>query len=347
MRNPNGYGCVYKLSGKRRKPFAVRITVGWELGEDGRSRQRYKHLGSYATQAEALKALSAYNDDPHALPDASTFAQVYERWSAEKFEKVSESAITGYRVAFSHCKPIHDVKFVDIRKNHMQTIVDKHKGGYHSKEKIKTLFVQLYKYALENDLVAKDYSKFVTLSRPDEPTTRRPFTNEEIALLWQKVEAVPNVDLILILIYTGWRIGELLNMETTSVDLENWTMRGGSKTAAGKNRVVPIHTRIRPLVAARYDPAQKYLVWRSDKPNRPITHAHFLESMFNPALELCGIPKHVPHECRHTCATLLDNAGANRVSIKRILGHTSTDVTDAVYTHKDIEELRRAIELIS
>lgn len=347
MRNPNGYGCVYKLSGKRRKPFAVRVTAGWELDADGRSRQRYKHLGTFATQAEAIKALAAYNEDPHAIPDAATFAQVYDRWSSEKFEKVSDSAVSGYRIAFGYCKSLHDVKFVDIRKNHMQSVIDKCKYGHHSKVKIKTLFNQLFKYALENDIVSKDYSKFVSVGPNTKESTRHPFTSDEIGLLWQHVLTVPGADLILILIYTGWRIGELLNMETASVDLENWTMRGGSKTAAGKNRLVPIHTRIRPLVAARYNPAQKYLVYREDKPNQPITHAHFLEYMFNPALEQCGIPRHVPHDCRHTCATLLDNAGANRVSVKRILGHSSTDVTEAVYTHKDIEELRRAVELIS
>ena len=30
MKLPNGYGSVYKLSGKRRNPYAARITVGWK-----------------------------------------------------------------------------------------------------------------------------------------------------------------------------------------------------------------------------------------------------------------------------------------------------------------------------
>jgi len=55
---------------------------------------------------------------------------------------------------------------------------------------------------------------------------------------------------------------------------------------------------------------------------------------------------HKPHDCRHTFATLMDNAGANKVSIKRIMGHASTDITDKVYTHKDVAELLKAIDLI-
>lgn len=56
--------------------------------------------------------------------------------------------------------------------------------------------------------------------------------------------------------------------------------------------------------------------------------------------------KHTPHECRHTCATMLDNAGANDTAIKRILGHASQGVTKRVYTHKSLHELKKAIDLI-
>ncbi|WP_146553674.1 tyrosine-type recombinase/integrase [Rummeliibacillus sp. SL167] len=55
---------------------------------------------------------------------------------------------------------------------------------------------------------------------------------------------------------------------------------------------------------------------------------------------------HRPHDCRHTFATLMDNADANKLSIKRIMGHASKDITDKVYTHKDIEQLLKAIDLI-
>ena len=69
---------------------------------------------------------------------------------------------------------------------------------------------------------------------------------------------------------------------------------------------------------------------------------------FNKALLSVGITqKHTPHDCRHTFATMLSNAGANPVSIKRLMGHSSgNDVTEKIYTHKDIEQLRKAIEMI-
>ena len=55
---------------------------------------------------------------------------------------------------------------------------------------------------------------------------------------------------------------------------------------------------------------------------------------------------HTPHECRHTCATMLDNANANETATKRILGHSVQGITKGVYTHKDLHQLKKAIDLL-
>ncbi|WKS98289.1 hypothetical protein [Gallibacterium anatis] len=54
MRLPNGYGSVFKLSGKRRKPFIARKTIGYNENK----RQIYHNIGYFATKEDALKALS-------------------------------------------------------------------------------------------------------------------------------------------------------------------------------------------------------------------------------------------------------------------------------------------------
>ena len=56
--------------------------------------------------------------------------------------------------------------------------------------------------------------------------------------------------------------------------------------------------------------------------------------------------KHSTHDCRHTCATLMDNAEVNFNAKRRILGHSDGDVTDMVYTHKNLKQLRKAINKI-
>lgn len=56
--------------------------------------------------------------------------------------------------------------------------------------------------------------------------------------------------------------------------------------------------------------------------------------------------KHTTHDCRHTCATLMDNTEVNENAKRKILGHVTGDVTDTVYTHKNLKQLRKAINKI-
>ena len=50
---------------------------------------------------------------------------------------------------------------------------------------------------------------------------------------------------------------------------------------------------------------------------------------------------------RHTFASLMDNAGANDVCIKLIMGHsTKNDTTKRTYTHKTLEELLTEVNKI-
>ena len=112
-------------------------------------------------------------------------------------------------------------------------------------------------------------------------------------------------------------------------------MIGGSKTAAGKNRIIPIHHKIAPLIANFYDPNNDYLI----TPRITMFKLHYYFER--------DISGHRTHDCRHTFASLMDEAGANRSALKRIMGHAGGDVTDSVYIHKTVSDLKRAVELIS
>lgn len=70
---------------------------------------------------------------------------------------------------------------------------------------------------------------------------------------------------------------------------------------------------------------------------------NYYRERFSPIMEQLGM-KHKPYDCRHTFATLMNNADANKTSIKKIIGHSSFPTTETTYTHKDIEELKKAID---
>lgn len=328
------------MSGNRRRPYRVRVTTEWERG----GLQKYKTIGYYADPKEAMMALAEYNKNPYSLDAVTiTFAELFEKWSAEKYEGASHSTINGYNAAYNHAKALRDIRFVDIRADHMKDVIKKCGRSYGTKRKIKILFNQLFKYAMEHDIVTKDYSSFVSVGPNEKEGTRTPFTKQEIKLLAENLKRMDYIDTILIMIATGLRPGELVLIENANIDFEQEIMRGGIKTAAGKNRVIPIHPFIMPYVKARYNPDNKYLL--SENGNG-LSYYHYYEDIWKKIMEQLQLV-HKPHECRHTFASLADSAGMNKVCIKRIMGHASKDITDRVYTHKDIEELKSEMRKIS
>lgn len=338
MKNPNGYGSVFRLGGKRRRPWCVRVTVGWT--DDGK--QKFKNVGYYEDRTEAMIALANYNADPYNIDDKNiTFAELFDMWKKEKFSKVSKNTAKTYETSFKKCEKLHSMKFKTIRKMHIQRITDENSDlSFQTRSKIKILCSHLYKFAIENDICDKDYSQFVEVGEMTTTIIREPFTPAEIQKLWDNVDR-QYVDTILIMIYSGLRIGELIEMKTADVDLASRIMTGGIKTTAGKNRAIPINHKILPLIKNRL--GGEYLI--TSKRGSQLKYHNYLQRGFNKIMDDLGM-KHLPHDCRHTTATMLDNAGVSSTLVKKILGHSSTDVTERVYTHKTHAQLVEAIDKI-
>jgi integrase len=120
-------------------------------------------------------------------------------------------------------------------------------------------------------------------------------------------------------------------------------MVGGLKTAAGRNRTIPIADKILPFIQAMYNPDNKFLVTNKGRqlPYSTLRYHWDLSDV------LKSLPnRHLPHDGRHTCASMLANAGVDLKIIQLILGHSSKSITEEVYTHKTLEQLITAINLI-
>lgn len=334
MRLPNGYGAVVKLSGKRRRPFAARITAGYD--EDGK--QKYRYLGYFKKRSDALACLKEYNDNPYNLDlRRLTFGEVYSRWKKWRLSNGS-SIQTVYNSAFDNFKSIKDELFLNLKTDQYQHIIDGTKLSYSSKNNMKTLVNHLYKYAQMIDIPVKNYGKFIFVRRNELSTIHKPFSDDELKQLW-KYKNQKNIQIILIYIYTGLRPKELLDIKTENVFLDKRYMIGGIKTLAGKNRVIPIADKIFPFVSALYNKEKKYLLMDG---NKKLSYPRFRTLYWNGAIT----KNHLPHDCRHTCATLLANADIDKKTIQLILGHSTGDVTERVYIHKTIEQLISAINSI-
>ncbi len=347
MRNPNGYGSITKLSGNRRKPYMVRITDGRIATDDGIKISRIV-LGYYSTRKEAVQALAEFNTKPYDLKQKGiTFDEVYKMWSEKKFKKISGQSATSYKTSFKHAVTIKDMPIRDIKTVHMQKTIDDCSAGYQTKKALRSFYNQVFEFALENDLIEKSYTPFLDIGEKETVISRTVFTKLEISALWDVLERMEYIDTVLILIYSGMRVGELLEMQCCNVDLKEKTMKIVRAKNKSSLRTVPIHDKILPLVEKQLQNSLALgcptLIANSN--GKPFTYSNYQQKRWSQIMEQLGM-EHLPHDTRHTFASLADSAGLQKLCIKRIMGHESKDITDRVYTHKDINELLEQINLI-
>jgi len=197
---------------------------------------------------------------------------------------------------------------------------------------------------MERDWIVKDYSKFIQLPTVGAKHEKGAFTPDEVRALEQMAASgVKGADAALVLCYTGFRITEFLLLTSSSYDYVEHTLTGGIKTAAGKNRVIPVHPKIQPYIDGWLKAGNTNLYdWDSNSR----TYNSFCRILFSPLVEQLGRPAATPHWCRHTFASMLHKAGANELNIKRLMGHSDKDVTEH-YTHVTLEELRETLLMLS
>lgn len=334
-RNPNGFGCVTKLSGHRSRPWIVKVTI---YDQEGKAKQ--VPVGYAATEAEAKILLAQYNNNPWDIQrETVTLVMLYNRWWEIKAPKLSGTNRGSLKAAFSHMSKYYGMKYRSIKSYHMQDAIDNCGRGYATQSAIKNLWGHLDRFAFELNIIERMYSQLTT-APPAPDSDRQPFTADEITTLWKDCED-EWTQTVLIFLYTGFRLNELLTMKKEQVDLKEWIFTGGSKTRNGKDRIVPIHERIRPFVQARMQANSVYLIERK---GRMLTQPRYYEQ-WNAVMERAGMG-HTPHECRHTFETLLDNAGGNRKCIDLLMGHKSSDTGNRVYNHKTLDQLRETIALL-
>lgn len=340
MRNPNGYGCIKKLSGKRRRPFAFVIS------EKGKQ----KIIEYFTSQIDAQIFQAEYNKVHfhHVLPGHQiTLAELYHRWLPSHVADTdpSTSALASYANSFKHLACLQYEPFQSLKYTDYQRIIDgMRKSGlsYSSCKKVRSLISLLEKYANKIELTSKSYAPLLSIGKNKAVRPHKPFSRQKINKLWQHVNE-PGVDTVLILLYTGMRVGEMLVLQKSEINMRQHYIRiTKSKTEAGI-RIIPIHHRILPLIENRMKSVGSSLI--SDGNGYGYSYSKYC-ILWCQVMHIIKADSHTTHDCRHTVATLLDNAGANETAKRRILGHAGGDVTERVYTHKGLRQLRRCIELL-
>ena len=172
---------------------------------------------SLTTDTDALvsRILADYGtikgiEDKHPEIKKLTFKEVYEQFMKWKFPEgavYSESARGTYTGGFRNSAALHDRIFEDIKAPDMQAVIDECQLKRASLENILILFKQMYKYAVYAEIVTENKAQYVKINVPEDDEHGTSFTDEELSILWEH-SSTPDVQSILILCYSGWRIGE-------------------------------------------------------------------------------------------------------------------------------------------
>jgi integrase len=325
----NGQGTVYKRGNK----WAARYR---HVTGDGKMISIYK--GGFLTKKEGLDWLANLHTVQRTDPDIS-FEKLFEKWISRHEERVGKSTIDCYNAAYKHFSDLHRLPFARLTTEQLQQCVDSCGHGTRTKENMKALCTSLYKYAHEIGVTNDDYGQHIYIKRGAAQEEKRAFTDKELKKLFEVQPQIPNIDIVLVLCYTGFRLNELLKLRKEDYNAADNCFVGGGKTKAGTNRIVTISPKIKAFVLDRVmkTPPGGYVFGAENgkqlQPNK-------YRDRQKAALEAAGVRTLTPHECRHTFATLMKSVAAAKEDKKRLIGHASDEMLEH-YTHAEIEDLKK------
>ena len=323
FKRPNGMGTVYKLSGRRTRPWAAaknKVVIGY-----------------YERKTDALEALERLSGKDISERYNMTFAEVFECWKDEHYKEIGKHGIESYNISYKVFAPLHDRKFRDLRTADFQSAIDPHMGkSYSTVSKYKQLITQMSNWALREEICANNFARFVRL--PENIKKEKAIFTEEDR---QKLEAdgSDTAKIVLMLLSTGMRIGELFALPVA--DYHGTYVVGGEKTEAGRNRIIPIRPEGRPYFEYFAARATGDLLISGYKGQKVIEN--FRKRDFYPLLDRLGIERKTPHATRHTYTSRAVKEGLAPEMLQKILGHADYSTTANIYTHIDAQTLVDAV----
>jgi len=323
-------------------------------------------IGTFPSKKEAREALDLYNK--HPTPKYNyTLKDVYEDWKKTAFRDLSKQTQTSWTTSWEKIRTCTDPALADRYAREITTGELRQLLDYYAYEridldrdgnavtiqplsksyvtKIKALLTQLFDHAVENNIVDRNYASLVKIPKM-EAGKRRPLTDLEFRRLEKGWASAPGGDACLVLCYTGFRVTEFCQLTKFSYDPVNKTLRGGIKTDAGTDRIVPVHSKIQPIVERWYRECKGPLYARPD--GKAYNKDTFAKGVWAPCMQSLGLPDDLKsHSARHTFGTMMSAAGARPEDIQRILGHADYSVTANTYITQDVAALKNAVELLA
>ena len=332
----NGQGCVYRMPNGKWK---AEVTLGYDEA-DGKLKRKKATKTGFETKKDALAYLPQLQQTVTITDKGIKFKELFNKWIEGHTAKVGKSTIDNYKYVYKYFDSISYVEIAKLKTEHLQKCIDDCPQGRRTKENMKAVCTCVFRLAMQLDIVDRNYGEYIYIPK-EEKEERLAFSTEQLHTMWENIDTVPDLKYVLILCYTGMRINEMVGAKTATFNMEQRYFITGSKTDAGKERIITIAPEILPF----FDDFGKgeYLFFEGNPPS--VRKAR--ETIFYPALDKIGLDVlnedgshlYTPHCCRHTFATMMKEVDAPNTDKQKLIGHSKFEMT-AKYTHTDVESLR-------
>ena len=334
----NGQGCVYKMPNGKWK---AEVTLGYDEA-DGKLKRKKATKTGFESKKDALAYIPQLQQTVTITDKGIKFKELFNKWIEGHTAKVGKSTIDNYKYVYKYFDSISYVEIAKLKTEHLQKCIDDCPQGRRTKENMKAVCTCMFRLAMQLDIVDRNYGEYIYIPK-EEKEERLAFSTEQLHTMWENIDTVPDLKYVLILCYTGMRINEMVGAKTDTFNMEQRYFITGSKTDAGKERIITIAPEILPFFAD-FGKGQ-YLFFDGKKPP---SVRKVREDTFYPALDKIGLDVikddgshlYTPHCCRHTFATMMKEVDAPNTDKQKLIGHSKFEMT-AKYTHTDIESLRK------
>jgi len=252
---------------------------------------------------------------------------IYELWGDIRLEQVDHQKLVDLDTYLKNTKPPRSPKTIN---HYMKTLS-----------------------AMFNFAIRKGYMKY-NFAKEVKPYTvarkRREYSREEIARILEaadriELEAWPHATLqpyakriILILLYTGMRSGELVNLKWSDVKGDRITL-SETETKQKKETIIPLSDGLRAILDS-IPKKDEYVIPRRRPGETPCP-----KTLIRKIKKLTGIEDFDLHKFRHTAASWLIASGVDVVTVKELLGHSSIKTTE-IYSHSSYDRKKKAVEIL-
>lgn len=347
----NGQGCVYQLPNGK---YKAEVTVGYYLDEAGKRHRQYRS-GVFEKKKDALAAIPSLAQRKNEVKRQATFRELFDMWFPT--HRAGKSTLDCYSAAIKHFRDLWSLRVAEIDIDDLQECLDSCPAGKRTRENMKAVVGLMYKYGIPRHIIPENLNlaQFLIVSG-ESAAHRESFTDTQIEKIRQAVGAVPFADYIYCMIYLGFRPSEFLALTGESFDPARGTLTGGSKTEAGRGRVVTVSPKIKSIVEAQHARGGAFL-FGNDRGDQ-LDLQFFTEKCFYPALDAVGIEnpiveiaggvkrhKYTPHSCRHTFSTLMKRVKGAEKDKLELIGHSSGEML-RYYQDVAVEDLRRITDAL-